>query len=412
MKLVIPYGRDEKLAELPSSATYENPSHDQMPATPLPTAEIISIFKNKLMPLLDGSKRVALIVNDVTKRTPTAFILRGLLPLLEELEIDFKVVIGGGAEPYPSITELQRILSPGVYYAILDRIIVHDATRSKTEKYGTTSLDTPVELNSEIMSFDKIICINSVEPHYYQGWTGSVHSLFPGISSYDSIIANTRWALSTECKPMKLIDNPVAEDISEALGFLNLGRFIGIQTVLNKFNKILSMHIGNLKTSYKKAIAEAEPLYKRKINQKPKIVIAVVKYPSDKRLDTAHLAVENVRHIISPGDSVILVAQCRNGIGFKRAVDSLDAGSTLVDYVDQIAFDTYHLGDHVISRFYDLVQNNNLRIISEMPANELEEHGIPYSSTLQEAVKQAIDRHGKKSVITCVNPENYVPELS
>ena len=412
MKLVIPYGRGEKVAELPSSLTFEKPFHDQMPATPIPTEEVISIFKRKLMPLLDGSKKVAFIVNDVSRRTPTAFILRGLLPLLEESEIDFKVVIGGGAEPYPSITELQRILSPGVYYAILDRIIVHDAIRSKTKNYGTTSLDTPVELNSEIMGFDKIVCLNSVEPHYYLGWTGSLHSLFPGIASYDSIVANTRWALSTECKPMRLEDNPVAEDLNEALKLLNGGRFVGVQAVLNRYNKILSIHVGNLKTSYEKAIVEAKPLYKRKINQKPKIVIAVVKYPSDNRLDTAHLAVENVRHIISPGDSIILVAQCRNGIGFERAVDSLESGSTLVDYVDKIAFDNYQLGDHVISRFYDLIQNNNLRIVSEMPVNELEEHGIPYSSTLQEAVNLAIKRHGKKSVITSVNPERYVPELS
>ena len=109
---------------------------------------------------------------------------------------------------------------------------------------------------------------------------------------------------------------------------------------------------------------------------------------------------------------MILVAQCRNGIGFERAVDSLDTGSTLVDYVDKIAFDNYQLGDHVISRLYDLIQNNNLRIVSEMPSYELGEHGIPYCSTLQEAVDQAIARHGKNSVITSVNPESYIPELS
>ena len=61
MKLVIPYGREEKIAELPSSITFEQPFHDQMPATPLPTAVVVSIFTRRLLPLLDGSKKVALI---------------------------------------------------------------------------------------------------------------------------------------------------------------------------------------------------------------------------------------------------------------------------------------------------------------------------------------------------------------
>lgn len=410
MNLVVPYGREDQTAIIPSSLHLEKPHHDQLPITPIERAKIISHFSKKLVPLLKGAKKVALIVNDVSRRTPTAFILRALLPLLNQQE---KIVIGGGTEPYPSITELQRITSPGLYYEILERIIVHDSIRSKTNHYGTTLLGTPVELNSEIMSFDKIVCINSVEPHYYLGWTGGVQSLFPGIASQKSIRANRRWALSTECQPMRLKGNPVAEDLNEVFELISDNdKFIGVQAVLNKFNKIVSIQTGDLKTSFEKAINAAEPLYKRKISKKPNIVVAAVKYPSDKRLDTAHLAIENVRSIITPGDSLILVAQCRNGIGFDRALDSLETGSTIVDYVDGITFDNYQLGDHIVSRFYDLIQNNHLQIVSEIPEHELTEHGIPYSSSLKEAINKAIARHGRKSVITCVNPESYIPKLT
>ena len=80
-----------------------------------------------------------------------------------------------------------------------------------------------------------MILINSVEPHYFAGYTGGRKSLFPGLAAYETVWANHRLSMEPGSEGLVLSGNPVHEDLEEAL---KLGiadkRVFSVQLVLDK----------------------------------------------------------------------------------------------------------------------------------------------------------------------------------
>ncbi|HBZ00855.1 MAG TPA: general glycosylation pathway protein, partial [candidate division Zixibacteria bacterium] len=53
-----------------------------------------------------------------------------------------------------------------------------------------------------------IICINSVEPHFFAGFTGGRKSIIPGLAGFDTTVANHSHAKHENAKSLSLDSNP------------------------------------------------------------------------------------------------------------------------------------------------------------------------------------------------------------
>ena len=97
---------------------------------------------------------------------------------------------------------------------------------------GTTFRGTRVLLNSQIMMADRVLAIGSVEPHYFAGYTGGRKMIVPGIAAYSTIVSNHSLAMEPGAQPLRLLGNPLHEDLMEALQFLTMPPIFSIQLVL------------------------------------------------------------------------------------------------------------------------------------------------------------------------------------
>jgi len=174
------------------------------------------IDSKNLRDFLAGARDVLLIVNDATRPTPTARVLKIIYEMIKPF--DMKFIVATGAHRAPTEEEYKQIF--GSYYEEFKSFIyAHDLRSEKDMVYaGKSRSGTEMYFNRLAMEAHRIVVVSSVEPHYFAGYTGGRKSFLPSIAHYKSIEQNYRLALNPKARALALDGNPVHEDMVDALG--------------------------------------------------------------------------------------------------------------------------------------------------------------------------------------------------
>ncbi|MHB1344005.1 MAG: lactate racemase domain-containing protein, partial [Thermoleophilia bacterium] len=175
---------------------------------------------------------ILVLVNDATRPTPSGRVIEIIADRFEGRHVEFMVATG--AHKVPGETELEQIFGRAMRERFLERISSHDA-RNKDDlvHLGETSRGTPVWVNKHLASATDVLLINSVEPHYFAGYTGGRKSIFPGVAGFETIQGNHKLALDPAADNLALEGNPVHEDMMEMMGMLSEKHMYSIQMVLD-----------------------------------------------------------------------------------------------------------------------------------------------------------------------------------
>ena len=263
------------------------------------------------------SQRILVLVNDYTRPTPNAPILAALRPILSGR--DFKALVCLGTHRPPTEPELERIFGPDfLQSSIVNRqstILCHDSKdKSRLFFLGKTSFGTDVWLNKELLWADKIITINSIEPHYFAGYTGGRKGFLPGIAGYDTTAQNHNMVTRSGSATFGLEGNPVHEDMTEAAKMVPRPVF-SIQLVQDRRHDLLAIHSGDLFRSYDAATKQAHEVFAVPVKEKADIVMSVLRPPYDINFYQAQRAVEFARPVLKDHSVHITVSACHDGTG-------------------------------------------------------------------------------------------------
>ena len=134
---------------------------------------------------------------------------------------------------------------------------------------GTTHRGTPVYFNKKIFEYKNVVVINSVEPHYFAGYTGGRKSFLPGVAGYETIEHNHSFALSKDSCALGLKGNPVNEDMIDSVKLIeNDINIFSIQIVLTAEGELYKITTGDLHDSFIKAVEYANNLFLYTCNKK------------------------------------------------------------------------------------------------------------------------------------------------
>lgn len=355
---------------------------------------------------LKSTKRLLIIVNDGTRATPTAKVIEEIYPEIKKLEVTFIVALGSHRRP----TEKEFNTIFGKFYQIYrNNIVCHDAENDEMLNLGTTSRGTEVKINNLISKHDKTLIISSVEPHYFAGYTGGRKSILPGIAAYDTIEHNHSLSLQPEAKIMKLVGNPVHEDMLEAANMVKQQVWACL-LVIDKDHSIFASEFDLVNQAFFRSIKWADTVYKVPIKRKADIVVAVIDPPLDRDLYQAHKGIENARNAIKKDGIFILVSACSQGIGKDNFYKLLSSCSTPQEVFDKIK-EQYKLGYHKAAKLIDFIQDHQLWMISQIPAENLEKIFIEPISDLQTAIDKAVQIKEKNADILLIKDAGtVVPE--
>jgi len=352
---------------------------------------------------IEYSSKLLVIINDATRPTPTSKILKYLLPVLSS-HPDVKFLIASGAHRASTEEEIRYILGD-TYEVFRRKIYIHNARKKEDLVYiGKTKNGTEVSINKLAIEYENILVVGSLEPHYFAGCTGGRKAFLPGISSFKTIEMNHKYALSENACFLKFEDNPIHQDMTEAVKLLKNLNIFSIQTVLDFNHNIYAITSGDIIESFNTALDFVKDVYCISIKEKGNIVISVVNPPMDINLYQSQHAIENANLILEEGGVIILVSRCHTGVGSDTFIDLLSKANNPEDVMDLIG-GKYKLESHKSIRILNIKSKSHIFAVTDLNENIIEKSKMKPYKTIQTAVDEAIDlvkEAGKKPKIIII----------
>lgn len=409
MKLDIPFGKcPQKLEIAEKNLLYVAEPPLRMPAAEDELAELKRGFENpigtpRLRELAQKGQKVAIIVSDYTRSTPTKKILPFVLDELAEKEIadeDITIIFAGGNHRPTSIEERKQIL--GEFYERF-HVTVNEPDNEEVLRYvGTTSRGIPVEANKYVVEADLKISIGTVEPHHSAGWSGGAKNLLPGVCSRKTIYKHHELARHPMAANGVIEGNPFKEQLDEA------GRMIGcdflINVALTEDKKINKVFTGDLIKAHRAGAADVEKYVMVEIPDYADIVIVSLGgSPRDANFyQSEGKGLNRVKDIVKEKGIVILVSECAEGIGHAKMEECLKMGSVdeIVEHFEKAEFS---VPGNKAWRVGKMLQRNKIyTVTSSLTEESLPNLPIKHFRTVQEAFDDAMKEKGPDAKVVVV----------
>ncbi len=340
---------------------------------------------------LAGEGDILFIVNDGTRPTPTAKVLEAIYDKVKDRNIRF--IIATGMHRASTEEELQFIFGKH-YEEFKDRVIMHDAKKDEDMVFiGTSSNGTEMRVNKHGVEASRIVVIGSVEPHYFAGFTGGRKAFLPGIAAYKTIEQNHKYALKLEAQGLALEGNPVHEDMVDALQTVKDKAIFSIQTVLDRDRKIYAVTAGHIKDSFDAAIDKAKEVFCVPLKEKADIVVSIAPYPMDVDLYQSQKALDNGKLALKEGGILIMVSECRDGVGPPAFFKLLSSSVTPEETLKTIG-QGYKLGYHKAAKMAEISTWAEMWGVTGLDDGDMNSVFIKPFPGIQEAVDAALKQKG------------------
>jgi nickel-dependent lactate racemase len=351
--------------------------------------------------LSEAPSPLLVVVNDATRPTPTADVLRvvgaDLEAWLESPGGELSLVIATGTHRVALPGEIEHIFGAEFAKVHAERIFSHDAKDTEQLVYlGHTGRRTEIGVNRLLAEAESVLVINSVEPHYFAGYTGGRKSLFPGLAGYDTVWANHRLSMEAGSETLVLAGNPVHEDLEEAMAVGVAGKMVfSIQLVLDKDHHIGFAAAGALEDTFRRAVAVAEKQFVLDIERRYEVVVAVAPHPMDCNLYQTNKAIQSGALAVADGGVLIVVSECPFGLGENQTLfDMLAAAGSPAEAIARANLEEYRLGVQQATRIASILQRAEIWAVTSLKDEDVRAMFMVPFADVQAAVDAALLKQG------------------
>jgi lactate racemase len=304
--LNVPSGSETPLSDLEIGAAFDTPIESP------PLDEVVSSVDT-----------VLIVVSDATRATGSSQIVNLLVRRLIQCGVspaNMAVIFATGIHRPVTADEKVNLLSPFIVQRL--RTLNHDAYDSGAlTSVGTTESGVPVEVNRALREFSRVIIISGIAFHYFAGFTGGRKSICPGLASDKTIEATHMLALDFAKGGRRsgvgtglLVGNAVHEECERVASMVNPA--FGVNSIIDEKHRVVRMFCGNWRSAHLDACNRYLIDHSLEISERRKLVIVSSGgFPYDINLIQAHKALDMAAYACEQGGSIILLAECRDGLG-------------------------------------------------------------------------------------------------
>jgi len=367
-----------------------------------------------LQDLIQGSKKVLILVDDYTRTTPVEIILPILIDEIRQCRIDkenIKIMIASGTHRIMKYEE--KLIKYGREivndFNLIDHLWFED---SELVSLGSTERGTEIWINRIITEFDFIIGIGHIVPHRVAGFSGGAKIVQPGICG-NITTGQTHWlsALFNGEEIMGKIDNPVREEINR-VGVKAGLKFI-INTVQDGSGKVYKCFAGDPVKAFKEGCFAAKDIYGFNISTQADIVLTD-SYPADSNLWQASKGIYSGDLALKKGGTLILVTPCPEGVSDEHP-EIINFGyqsfEKIKKFADRGMIKDLTLAAHLVHVGRVIREKGNAVLVSPGINKETAEKlGFYWAANAQDAIELAFSIQGKNSnIIICKNGGEIMP---
>jgi len=328
MKVNLAYGETQLPVEFPEDrTTVIEPAH--LPGLPDERAAVFDALDHPIAaPPLRGwirpGNRVCIVFTDITRATPNTRMIPWLLEHLRDVPRDHITLLNGTGTHRPNTREeLERILTPAVVRDY--RVINHECDRTESMvALGTTRTGAPVLLNRHLAEAAVRIVTGFIEPHFFAGFSGGPKGIMPGVAGLATIMSNH--GAENIGHPQSAFGitagNPIWEEMRDIA--LRPGPSFLLNVALNPQREITGVFAGDLIEAHRAGIEFVRRSAMQKVNAPFEVVVTTNSgYPLDLNLYQSVKGMSAGARIIQPGGTLILAAECREGVPSGSPLDQL-----------------------------------------------------------------------------------------
>lgn len=409
MEHVLPYGRstitvtglpEDSRILLPPIASVPPIDPSQLPAV---LAEKLGhpIGAPKLAELLPKHQKITIVLPDKTRKAGQAAYLPALLDwlLIRGINRDrIRLLIGLGTHPGHTQEELGALLGREIALDFAGRGDLAESSGGRSADFvelGVTSYGTPVRLHRWLTDGSLPLVTGSITYHYYAGYTGGRKGILPGCAESEAVRASHRLAFEVPGAPdihsgsdlpqsdivdapgarrhpraaTGLLDgNPVYLDQVEACRFLPVAPFL-LNTIVDPKGQIVDMVAGDLVAAHRYGCTLVDGYYQAVLLEPVDLVVASAGgFPSDINLIQSHKALDNAVRACKLGGTILLLAECSQGLGNERARTWAALGSARV-ILQRLATD-YEIVGGTVEGLLRKCEGYNVRLHSALSESD------------------------------------------
>lgn len=350
----------------------------------------------KLHTLVNPDQKIVIITSDISRPLPSFDVVPAVLDELYKGGVpkeNITIVFGLGSHRKQTPEEMKHLVGERAF----NEVKCMDSTPEDCVDMGTTPSGTPVDITRVVAEADFRIALGNVEFHYFAGYSGGNKALMPGVSTPAAIQANHRLMVSNDACAGKLEGNPIREDIEEA-GKLCPIHFI-VNAVLDEHKHIVYAAAGDVIKAHRNACAYLDKMYRKPIPEKADIVIVSQGgAPKDANLYQTQKALDNSKHAVKDGGTIILIGACNEGLGSKKFEEWLVNANTSHELVERIGRD-FQLGGHKAAAVAMILEYANIILISEMDDDFVRSIFMEPMHSAQEAFDEAMEKYGPEAKV-------------
>jgi len=404
----LPYGKTEVHISVPLRnllGTME-PDKGQPSANPFET--ITESLRNPIESktigeLVKPRAKVAIAIDGTLSPGLAAYAASSVVWTLNQSGVpseNITLVVGNGRREH-GYQELISVLQGSNILKGLD-IVEHNRNSASVTRVGTTSTGTNVEVCSSFMETDSRIVIGETLIDHFSGLRGAHSTVLPALSGKAAIEHNMSLSFSGEVVPGVPDENPVYADQGEASRLVGVD--MAVQLVTNGYGELVSAFSGDLEATGGSAVATLGESYRVKAESNADIIVVSAggsRFDFD--LYNAVWALRGVSPIVKRGATIILLAECADGMG-AEGLETLAQVDTLSELRRR-----YMLGARAVHVIKTALRGNEVVLVSALPGYLAEPLGFSVERTASAALERVTQRRRGRRTLVVTHGCSTVP---
>lgn len=258
-------------------------------------------------------KRIAVIVDDITRETPTHLMLPPLLDYLRKSGAeseDISIVIALGTHRPMTATEMKTKIGTEILNAYY---IVNVPCRDERQMMymGVSSHGIPAWVNRMVAEAEIRIGVGMITPHMDTGFSGGAKIVLPGVCSCLTVDAFHSRQAKIAGNQLGVVEAPLRIELEEFVG-QRVGLNFILNAILNRDGSLYQCVAGHFIQAHRTGVGFANEIYGVPVQTRYPLVISNA-FPAQIDLWQSTKGIASGELMTMDGGTLILVTHCREG---------------------------------------------------------------------------------------------------
>ena len=354
---------------------FENPINSK------PLEELISQDESILIVVPDATRQTACgqVVNLLVRR----LIANGTMPH------DIRIIFATGIHRQVTDVEKRELLTPFIHQRI--KTLDHNLKDlAAFVRLGETTDGIPIELNRALIEHDRVIIVGGIGFHYFAGFTGGRKLICPGLASSRTIAATHQLAFDCTTKSRRSgVDTGILDGNAVHEAFMSIVKAMpptfAVNTIVNERGEATDLICGDWIESHRAACEIFAAVNTVEITEKRDVVIVSGGgTPHDLNMIQAHKALDAASRACTDSGTIILLAECGEGLGRKDFLNWFEAENST--RLAEKLCESYQVNGQTAWNLLRIAERFDVRIITSLSEIETRKMRLQKVNSLDEAL--------------------------